>query len=70
MMEAKFQYQIDLDRYLEIVNRKMVLERQIKINAANPEAIAPLRSEYRQLVEEGDKIYSENYQYFNEPKPY
>ena len=69
-MTAHFEYQQTLDRYTWIVNRKMELEHQIRINENDLEVLALLRSEYRQLTDEADKIYTENYQLFNEVKPY
>lgn len=67
-MTALTEYEKDLNRYIELINRKMELEHQIRMNADNQDALTGLRSDYRNIVEESDKIYQANYQHFNEVK--
>jgi hypothetical protein len=67
-MIAHTEYEQTKQRYLELVNRKKELENAITANASDPEAANLLRADYRKVVDEMEKIYSDNINYFGDGK--
>lgn len=65
-MTAHTHYEKTKNQYLELTNRKMELEAAITANVNDTEALTALRSDYRKVVDELEKIYSDNINYFND----
>ncbi len=66
-MTAHTDYETTKNRYLELVNRKKELEASIPLTI-DETAANLLRSDYRNVVDEIEKIYNYNINYFNDEK--
>ena len=65
-MTAHTDYEKTKNEYLALVNRKKDLEIAINANASSPDTAALLRADYRKVVDQMEKIYSDNINYFTD----
>ena len=65
-MSTNDDYRRKLDRYQELVTKKSRIEGMIKINSSDPKATELLRKDFRSTVDEIEKIYQDNIEFFNQ----
>lgn len=67
-MTAHTQHEQTKNEYLELVNRKKELETAINANVNDQEALTALRADYRKVIDQMEKIYTDNINYFGDGK--